>query len=102
MMKFRSPAVERTMMRLSQSVAGGILMPTFLLVVIMLTDTGDSEHPLPERHPAAYVLVWPLLLWKHVLPSDPAYLATAVSNFVIYALLTYRFVRRRANLERLP
>ena len=90
------------MTRLSQSVAGAILIPIFLLLLIMLTDTGDSERPLLERHPFAYILAWPLLLWKHVLPSEPAYLATAVSNFVIYSLLTYRFVRRRANLKRLP
>jgi hypothetical protein len=102
MMKFKSPTVERTMTRLSQSVTGGILTPTFLLVVIMLTDTGDSERPLPERHPAAYVLAWPLLLWKHVLPSEPAYLATAVFNFILYSLLTYWFLRRRAHLKRLP
>ena len=90
------------MTRLSQSIAGGILIPAFLLLAIMLTDNGDSERPLLETHPFAYVLGWPLLLWKHVLISFDAYLATAFTNFIIYALLTDWFIRRRANLKRLP
>jgi hypothetical protein len=101
MMKFKLPRLERNMTRLSQSVAGGISIPIFLVLVIMLTDTGDSERPLLETHPLAYVPAWPLLLWKHILPSDAAYLATAVSDFIIYSLLTYWFVQQRANLKRL-
>ena len=90
------------MTRLSQSISGGILIPAFLLLVIMLTDTGDSERPLLEAHPFAYILAWPLLLWKHVMPSELAYLATAISNFLIYSLLTYWFIKHRANLKCLP
>ncbi|HZH31728.1 MAG TPA: hypothetical protein VEY11_13275 [Pyrinomonadaceae bacterium] len=102
MLRFKSPVVERIMTRLSQTIAGGILIPTFLMLVIVLTDSRESERPLLESHPFAYVLAWPFPLWKHVLPSDPAMLATAVSNFIIYSLLTYRFVRRRAKMKQLP
>ena len=87
---------------LAQSVAGGILIPAFLLFLIMLTDTGDSERPLLETHPFAYILAWPLLIWKHVLLSELAYLATAISNFIIYSLLIYWLIRRRAKLKHLP
>jgi hypothetical protein len=101
-MKFKSPTVEHIMTRLSQSISGGILIPAFLLLAIMLTDNGDSERPLLETHPFAYVLAWPLLLWKHVLPSELAYLATALTHFIIYSLLTYWFIRQLSNLKRLP
>lgn len=101
-MKFKSPAVERTMTRLSQSIAGGVYIPTFLFLVIMGTDTGDSERPLVETHPLVYILAWPLLLWKHVLPDIEAYMATAISNFIIYSLLAYWFIRQCSNLKRLP
>ena len=101
-MKFKSPAVERLMTHLSQSIAAGILVPSFLLFVIMLTDTGDSERPLLETHPFAYVLAWPLLLWKHLLPDFMAVMATAATNFFIYYLLTYWLVGRDARRKRLP
>ena len=101
-MKFKSPTVERIMTRLSQSIAGGILIPAFLLLAIMLTDNGDSERPLLETHPFAYVLAWPLLFWRHVFHSDLAYLATALTHFVIYSLLTYWFIRQLSNRKRLP
>jgi hypothetical protein len=98
-MKFKSPVVELRMARLSQSIAGGILIPAFLGFVLLLTDTGDSMRPLLERHPSAYILVWPLMFWKHVLPSEKALLATAASHFIIYSLLTYQLVRWYENLK---
>ncbi|HEY9405121.1 MAG TPA: hypothetical protein VIQ24_20885 [Pyrinomonadaceae bacterium] len=100
-MKFKSPALERTMTRLSQSIAGGILIPTLLFLAFTQTAGADSEVPLPETNPFFYLLSLPFLFWKYVLP-DAAYLATGVSNIVIYSLLTYCFIRYRANQKRLP
>jgi hypothetical protein len=101
-MKFKSPTVERIMTRLSQSIAGGIFMPTFLFIALMPGDSGDSGRSLLETQPFLYSLAWPLLLWKYVFRSDVAYLATAVSNIIIYSLLTYYFIRWREKLKRLP
>ena len=101
-MKFKSPAVERTLTRLSQSVAGGILIPACLLLLLMLTAAGDSERPLLEAYPFAYILAWPFLLWKHILSREAAELATVVSHNIIYSLLTYRFIRWHESLKRLP
>ena len=100
-MKFKSPTVERAMTRLSQSVAGGFLIPFLLVLLIDFTTKGDA-HPLPlGTHPLGFILTWPYPLWKHFLLPISAYLATIVSHIVIYSLLTYWFIRRRADLKRL-
>ena len=100
-MKFKSPAVERTMTRLSQSIAGGIFIPTLLFLTLMQADSGDAERSLLETYPFLNILAWPFLFWKYILP-DAAYLATGVSNIIIYSLLTYWFVRWLEKLRRLP
>ena len=101
-MKFKSPTVERIMTRLSQSIAGGVFLPTFLFIAIMQAGGGDAEHTFPETRPFFYILSWPFPLWKYFLPPGAAFLATVVSNIVIYSLLTYWLIRRLSNPKRLP
>jgi hypothetical protein len=101
-MKFKSPIVERTMTLLSQSIAGGIFLPTFLFLAIMQAGSGDAEHTLPETRPFFYILSWPFPLWRYFLPNGAAFLATVVSNIVIYSLLTYWLIRLLSNRKRLP
>ncbi|HEV2802338.1 MAG TPA: hypothetical protein VGW12_17835 [Pyrinomonadaceae bacterium] len=101
-MKFKSPTVERFMTRLSQSVLGGVFIPFFIMFLISMTDTGGSEHPLIKSRSFVYILSWPFALWEQLLPPFEAFLATVFTNFVIYSLLTYRFILWRAGLKRLP
>jgi hypothetical protein len=67
----------------------------------MQTDSGDSERSPVETNPLVQILALPFLFWKYVWP-DVAYLATGVSNIIIYSLLTYWFIRHRAKRKRLP
>ena len=90
------------MTRLSQSIAGGFFIPTFLSIALMQADSGDAHRSLLETHPFAYILAWPFPLWKYFLTSAGAFLATVVSNIVIYSLLTYWLIRQLSNPKRLP
>lgn len=94
-MWFSSTSFEGTMTRLSQSVAAGILIPIIIFVVVFLTDSGDSMLPLVERHPFAWVLFWPDLIWGRVLNSDAALIGTALTNVVLCTSLTFVFLRWR-------
>jgi hypothetical protein len=101
MLKFKSPTLERIMTRLSQSVVGGILFSIALLILIFMTDRGDSELPLTERHPFAWIMFWPELAWEHILRGDHVDAATLITNVVIYSGVTYRFLRWHEDRGRL-
>lgn len=101
MMKFKSPVIERAMTRLSQAIAGGLLMSCSLLLLLEMTGIADSVQPL-LRTPLAYLLPWPLLLLNYLITGNLADLATMVSNFVIYTLSADYLIRRRAKRRRLP
>ena len=102
MMEFKSPSLERTMTRLSQSVVGGIVFSGALLIVIFMTDYRDSELPLVVRHPFAWMFFWPDLLWKHILHDDQVDIATIITNGVIYIFVSYGFLKWREKQRRLP
>ena len=90
------------MTRLSKSVAGGILIPILLFILIALTDRGESESPLVERHPFAWALLWPGPLWNHVLDPESAAVAAVVTNVALYAVLTFAALKWRENRKNLP
>jgi len=89
------------MTRASQSVAGGILFSIALLALIFMTDRGDSELPLLERHPFAWIMFWPELVWKRILSNGYIDVATLITNVVMYSCVTYRFLKWRGERRRL-
>ena len=90
------------MTRLSQSVAAGIFIPIIIFIVVFLTDSGDSMLPLVERHPFAWVLFWPEIIWGRLLDSDAALIATALTNVALYGSLAFAFFRWRDRRRHLP
>ncbi len=90
------------MTRLSQSVADGILIPIIISILVSLTDSGDSMLPLVERHPSAWVLFWPEIIWGRLLDSDAALIATALTNVALYTSLIFTLPWWRDRRRHLP
>ena len=84
------------MRRLVLSIAGGIVLPVFLYLLYVLVGLAYLGLQLPWLEwlvvTLFYLVFWPLIIWDNIFPAPPtapALIATAITVFVFWSLLTY-------------
>jgi hypothetical protein len=94
------------MKRLLQSIVGGTLLTILLFILILLLDLfigkGDSDIPIWERTPFAWVLWWPQPLLKYGLHIRDPLLLVFFCDAIAFSLLIYLFLWLRKMQNRLP
>lgn len=88
--------------RYSKSLFIGIVFVIVLFAIVFFTDSGDSMLPLLERHPFAWVLFWPMPLLNRAFGIEDPLWETLALNVIIYSLIIYIVLSRRAKQRHLP
>ena len=87
------------MKRIVQALIGGVLVVASLGIVLTLllpSVRGNTENPLAENFPPAW-----LLLWTELIVRD-SNVVLLFGNILVYSLLAYVFLSWRAKQKRLP
>jgi hypothetical protein len=87
-MKYRIPSLSETILSI---VSGAFITVTAFLLFLYLTPR-NSETPLVEANRYAWILFWPDLIWRRLLP-DSYEIASLVTTIFTFAVLTYFLFR---------
>jgi hypothetical protein len=83
--------------RIILSLFGGVITFFGLFFLLLMTTRRDSETPLVEANPFAWVLFWPDLIWNRMLSdqqAETASLATSILTFSILIYITWQLMGR--------
>jgi len=75
--------------RVLVSLFGGVALYFGLFFLFLMTTRRDSETPLVEANPLAWVLMWPDLIWKRVLSDGQAETVSLATSILTFSLLIY-------------
>ena len=89
--------------RVSKSFFFGILAAVLLLKLVFAVDGGfDSDVPIEARTPFVWVIMWPKLIWDHLLAEEAAFIATLLTQVFIFSAALHVAFSKRESPNRLP
>jgi hypothetical protein len=75
--------------RILLSLLGGVVTYFGLFFLFLLATRRNSETPLVEANPSAWVLFWPDLIWNRMLSDQQAETASLITSILTFSLLVY-------------
>src|SRR4051794_34391707 len=88
LMKYRIPSFSETAL----SIISGTVLTVIALFLFLYLTPRNSETPLVEANPYAWVLFWPDLFWRRILP-DSYEVASLVTTILIFSVVAYFLFR---------